>query len=452
MGEHTMTTKPIQEWLDKNPSAKYVTLFIVDFNGVFRGKRVQRRYIEKAMKGSIKIPFAILGVDIFGTDCVGSGQIFETGDKDGFAVPASGRVLPAEWQDRPTALIPATLFQSPQTPYPADPRQILTSIVHKYHQRGWYPVCAVELEFSLYKLNEGTATPTPAITNLGQSNALYSLNELESYSSLIDDIYTACEACGIESDGAVKEAGAGQFEINLVHASDPVRVADDAHYFKHLVREVAKKHDLGATFMAKPFGDDAGNGFHVHMSLADDNGRNVFDNGGEDGSALLGSAVAGLLTTMRENTLIFAPHYNSYKRFQAETHAPMQLTWGYDNRTTAIRIPACDRKDLRVDLRGAGADANPYLVMSAVLSGALAGIEQQAEPPQPIVGNAYAEQGETVATSWIEAIDLFSRNHAVKEVFGPLFHKMFLACKRQEFEKFANVISQYEYSSYLEMV
>ncbi|MFG1489662.1 glutamine synthetase, partial [Oceanospirillum sp. HFRX-1_2] len=207
--------------------------------------------------------------------------------------------------------------------------------------------------------------------------------------SFFGEVRSACVEQGIPADTIISELGPGQFEINLMHVADPALAGDHATLFKRLVKGVARKHDFGATFMAKPYADKSGNGFHVHFSLIDKDGNNVFDDGTDAGSDLLRHAIAGLMETMADSMLIFAPHLNSYRRFAAGAHAPTFASWGYENRTVALRVPESEPVARRIEHRVSGADANPYLVLASVLAGALYGIENKLQPPSPIEGDAY---------------------------------------------------------------
>ena len=257
---------------------------------------------------------------------------------------------------------------------------------------------------------------------------------------------------GIPADAAISENGAGQFEINMRHVDDPLRAADDAVLFKRLVRGIARKHGFAATFMAKPYGDLAGSGFHVHFSLVDENGVNVFDNGGEEGTPLMLNAVAGLLATMQQNTLTFAPHENSYRRLLPGAHAPTNVAWGYENRTAAIRIPGGDHRARRIEHRVAGADANPYLVLTSILGGALLGIEQDMQPVAPITGDAYTMKLDNLPLDWATAIDAFRKGPDVPGLFSARLQTMMVECKTQELRKFARQVTHFEYDTYLEIV
>ena len=214
-------------------------------------------------------------------------------------------------------------------------------------------------------------------------NSVLSIDELDDFGSFFRDVYAACALQGVPANSAIAENGIGQFEINLMHVDDPLRAADDAVLFKRIVKGVARKHGFAASFMAKPYGGRSGSGLHVHFSLLDKNDINVFDNGRDEGSSMLRHAVGGLLEAMAETTILFAPHFNSYRRLRPGAHAPSAAAWGYENRTVAVRIPGGSPKARRIEHHVAGADANPYLVLTGILAGALVGIEREIVPTRP---------------------------------------------------------------------
>ena len=261
---------------------------------------------------------------------------------------------------RPSALIPLWMFDENHQPFLADPRQALAHIANRFHALGLYPVIATELEFYLVDPDADNAVPpiSPYTGKRLDSDAIMSIDELDVFGEFLWDVYAECALQNVPADSAIAENGVGQFEINLRHVDNPLKAADDAILFKRIIKGVARKHRFAATFMAKPYGPRSGSGFHVHFSLLDKNGRNVFDNGTEDGSPMLANAVAGMLKAMPESALLFAPHFNSFRRLRPDTHAPTSVSWGYENRTTAIRIPGGSNEARRIEHRDAGADAN----------------------------------------------------------------------------------------------
>jgi glutamine synthetase len=276
---------------------------------------------------------------------------------------------------------------------------------------------------------------------------------LNDFGDFFSDVYRECQRQGVPADAAIAENGVGQFEINLLHSVDALRAADDAVFLKRIIKGVARKHELAATFMSKPYGTRSGNGMHVHFSLLDRQGRNVFDDGTDEGAPLLKNAVAGLVHGMADTTLIFAPHYNSYRRLRPGTHAPVSVSWGYENRTSAIRIPGGEASARRIEHRVAGADANPYLVVAAILGAALCGIREGWMPPPPVEGDAYRNNSiERIPAEWGQAVDRFEKSEIAKQIFDPVLCSMLIACKRQEIAGFSEQVTDFEFAAYLEVI
>ena len=237
----------------------------------------------------------------------------------------------------------------------------------------------------------------------------------------------------IPADTTTSETGLGQFEVNLMHCDDALRAADDAWLFKMLVKGLARRHGFAASFMAKPYADYSGSGLHTHFSVLDQKGDNIFDSGGPKGTAQLRHAVAGCLNAMHDSTLLFAPHFNSYERLVPDKHAPTAISWGYENRTAAIRIPAGNPAARRIEHRVAGGDVNPYLMLAAILGAALDGIENQMEPASPVIGNAYAVEGlPQIPDSWEHAIDAMESSSIIPRFIHPELIKNLISTKRQE--------------------
>ncbi len=438
--------------------ARELDLFITDLNGNLRGKRMPSSALSKIMEEGVKLPRSVVGVDFWGDDVLDNGLVFETGDSDGVCMPVQDEPVPVPWAESPRSQLMATMFNPDGTPFLADPRQVLASVVERYKALGLTPVVATELEFYLMDAeSEETQRPKPPILVEGHGRRLaetdcYSIDEMDGLASFFAEVRATCDLQGVPADTIVSELGPGQFEINLNHVADPMLAGDQAVMFKRLVRGIARKHNYSATFMAKPYADKSGNGFHVHFSLLNEKGENVFDNGGEEGTDLLLNAVAGLMRSMPESMLAFAPHMNSYRRFMVGAHAPTCASWGYENRTVAIRIPESAPVARRIEHRVAGADANPYLVLATILAGALYGIENKMVPPESVEGDAYSEEVDpelALPTKWDDAIKLFRRSRVLKYYMGAEFIHVFTSAKRQELRKLHARISDIEYESYL---
>ena len=433
------------------------TLYVAvcDLNGNFRGKRIPHSKLESALAGSIRMPTSITSVDIWGADIEEGTDLFSSGDTDGICLPTERGLLKSTWQKNNSALLPLWMCNDDGTPSNSDPRQALASVVNKYKAKGLTPVVATELEFFLVDAtgNKPQAPISPVTGDRLDSTSILSLTELEHFEAFLTDVYDACKQQNIPADAAIAENGCGQFEVNLLHINDPLKAADDAVFFKRIVKAVARKHDMVASFMAKPFGDQSGNGFHLHFSLLNEAGENVFDDGTEEGSEVLLHAVAGLIESLPKSMLIFAPNFNSYRRFAPGSHAPTTATWGYENRTAAIRIPGGSPVARRIEHRVSGADANPYLVLASVLGSALIGIEKQQMPPAATDGNAYdSSTAEEIPCVWIDAIDAFADSDMMKAVFNEELCNVFQACKRQELKRFNQEVTSFEYQTYLETV
>lgn len=420
-----------------------------------RGKRLPMDRAKKVLSGNVRMPLSIVGVDIWGEDIVNGQNIYSTGDRDGICNVTGRGPIPINWTSRPSTLVPLWMFHEDGQPFLADPRQALAAVVREYEKLGLKPVVATEMEFYLVDPESDSALPpiSPYTLKRLDSDAILSIDELNDFGDFFSDIYSECAKQNVPADAAVAENGIGQFEINLLHRDDPLAAADDAIFLKRIVKGVARKHDLAATFMAKPYGTRSGSGMHVHFSLLDRDGRNVFDDGTEEGSPLLRHAVAGLLRSMTEMTLIFAPHYNSFRRLRPGMHAPASIGWGYENRTAAIRIPGGDPAARRIEHRVAGADANPYLVAAAILGGALLGIRGEWSPPDPVGGDAYRNSSlARIPAEWGQAVDAFANGTTTPQIFDRQLIEMMVACKRQEIAGFSEQVTDYEFAAYLEIV
>ncbi|MEL0611552.1 glutamine synthetase family protein [Marinomonas arenicola] len=442
---------------DHGTSNKEFDLFITDLNGNLRGKRIPASGLKGVLKDGVKLPQSVIGFDNWGDDVLENGLVFETGDSDGICLPVHPTPIPVPWSESPRDQILAMMYNPDGTPFFPDPRQILANIVERFKALGYTPVVATELEFYLLDGDsEAKQRPEEPLMTEGNGRRLtdtdcYSIEEMDGLSNFFADVRSACEVQGIPADTIISELGPGQFEINMKHVDDAMLAADHANMFKRLVKGVARNYEYGATFMAKPYAQKSGNGFHVHFSLLDKDGVNVFDNGGEEGTPLLKHAVAGLLANMADSMLVLAPHLNSYRRFQNGAHAPTFASWGYENRTVAVRIPESPTVARRIEHRVAGADANPYLVLAAVLGGALDGIERGLEPPAPIEGDAYAVSDDfpILPNRWEAATEVFKESRFMRDYLGDAFVKVFSAVKAQEQERIYGRISDVEYEAYL---
>jgi glutamine synthetase len=347
-----------------------------------------------------------------------------------------------------------TMLGDDGQPFFADPRNVLARVAARFKELDLTPVVAVELEFYLLDPTmDAAGRPQAPISPVsGRRTAqtqVYGAAKLDEFAKVLDAIHDACAAQGVPSGGAVAEYAPGQFEINLEHVADPLLAADHAILFKRTVKAVAQAHGFAATFMAKPFAELAGSGLHIHMSLVDKDGRNRCDGGAAVTSPLLRHAIGGLCATMAESMAILAPNANSYRRFRTGSYAPLAPSWGVNNRTVALRVPGGSGDARRVEHRLAGADANVYLALAAVLAGAHCGIVQNIEPPAPVTGNAYDSVKPSLPRDWADALGAYDNAKILPEYFGQPYWRLYGAHRRAELEKFAQHVSDLDYAWYL---
>ncbi|MEO0545203.1 MAG: glutamine synthetase family protein [Pseudomonadota bacterium] len=442
-----------QTFTAKNPDLEAVEFLLVDPNGILRGKWAPASALEKAFTTGINFPQSLHGLDVWGREVPATGLHIESGDVDGFfrAVPGTLKIVP--WASRKTAQVLLRGYSAEGDLLRFDCRNALARITKAMAKRGQYPVAAFELEFYLLKTanDQHLATPAPVGSSIGPDRQrMYGLDQLDEFSAFFEEMRHAAHIQDIPIDTIISEAAPGQFEVNLNHRCDPLRAADDAIMLRRIVIALARKHGLQATFMAKPFMEHAGNGMHVHTSIVDEAGNNIFA-AKEDGRDVLESAVAELIATMAPGLLLFINSWNGFRRIRPGSYAPTRAIWGENNRSVAVRIPASPPKARRIEHRIAGADANPYLVMCAVLQAIYDGIEKGQKPPAPVTGNAYeTEPGEEqLPTNMRAAITLMLDDDFGARALGPELNKIYTDIKRAEVETFEQEITPLERTTYL---
>ena len=424
-----------------------------DLNGVMRGKRVPGSYGDKLDQGAVRLPLSALNLDIFGDDIVGSPLVFDTGDADGILRPTNRGPVPLPWIESDQPLVPMMMYHDDNTPFFGDPRHALMAVLERYKSRGWQVIAATELEFTLVddSSNMLRTVKDPLTGRRLVNSEILSVAQLDPFDPFLTALYEGCADMGIKAQTTTCEGGIGQFEITL-HHQDALRAADDTWLFKALIKGLARQHGFAATFMAKPFAEDAGNGMHMHFSVLDDAGNNIFNDGTDAGSDQMRAAVAGCLAAMPASALVFAPHANSYTRLVPGAHAPTGACWAYENRTAAIRIPGGPPVARRIEHRVAGGDINPYLITAAILGAAITGIEDGMTPPPALTGNAYAQDMPQLAPDWETAIDWFESDPFIARIFPAGLIENLVMTKRQEHKLFRDIPRNEHWKTYLETV
>lgn len=441
-----------RDFLAANPDIEAIELLITDPGGVARGKIVAREELEAIYRDGRYVAGSILGLDITGEDVEDTGLVWSVGDADKRCLPVAGSLRRTPWTRRPSAQLLLSMYDLDGTPTFADPRHALTRCISALSPLR--PVVAAEIEFYLLAHNDsGALVPASGLLS-GRKQARfdsYGLGKLDDMSPVFDDIYAAARVLDLPMRTLMSEYAPGQFEITLLHRADALRAIDEAIVFKRLIRGVALRHGLIACFMAKPFEEHAGSGMHMHVSLQDQAGDNVFGSDDPEGTPLLRHAIGGLQQTMAESMLLFAPNANSYRRFRNLSYAPTAPTWGINNRSVSLRVPAGNAASRHVEHRVAGADANPYLVAATVLAGVRVGLDGRLDPGPPVTGNGYEmNSAVTLPRDWHSAIRAAGQSQFLQSALGAEFMKAFVAIKKQECDKFNAKVSAADYEWYLE--
>lgn len=452
-----------QEELDafvrKYPDIRMLEVLMPDINGIFRCKRIHRSEFQALCKGTLKAVASQPLVTTMGEYEDEVDPQLVAGEPDKKILPVAGSLVPIPWLSSPTGQVVASLGEIDGGPAWVDPRNVLARVLQRFEQSGLAPVVATELEFYLVAPGEGIA-PRPLLgripgTGMQQQGIQYAMAEdLWEHDAFLNDVRIACELQGVPLTTVHCEYAPGQWEINTRHVSDPLLACDHALLLKRLVKGVALQHGISATFMAKPFAGSGGCGMHVHTSLYDAAGDNVFADVGSEQvpgiSATLRHAIGGMAETMAGAMAIFAPNANSYRRFVPGTYVPLSPCWGYNHRDVSLRIPVSADADRRVEHRVAGADANPYLVVAAILAGMLHGITQHCEPGPMVPENTELPEQEAVLPNrWESALDAFGRSAVLEDYLGSDFCSAFSSMRRAECDAFHAHISNLDYEWYL---
>lgn len=455
------TPAEAQAFLETHPEIEAIDIVLTDANGVGRGKIVRRHELEAIYKNGRHMPISILGLDITGEDVHETGLIWDSGDGDLRAWPIPGTLVPLHGTSPARGQVLMAMHHLDGQAMTSDPRHALARQVARLAAKGLHPAGAFELEFFLLANErdaDGKVQPARAVLDGRASGKteVYSVDHLHGMEPLFSDIYAAAKAQGIPAETVISEYAPGQYELTLNYRTDVLRAADDLVMLKRIVRAQARRHGVTACFMAKPIEKYAGSGMHFHVSLVDDSGRNVFaENDGEGWKPELLHALGGLATTMAESMLVFAPHANSWRRFVSRSYAPVAPTWGVNNRSVALRVPAGEVKARRIEHRPSGVDANPYLVAATVLAGIAKGLDEKLDPGPETTGNGYeaaSEAGKTMPVDWRAAIEAAKASDFLKDALGPDLHRTFTEIKHAEYLRVARTVSELDYHLYLHEV
>lgn len=449
-----------EAFLAAHPEIEAFDIVLHDSNGIARGKIIRRAELVPFYNNGRHLPISILGLDICGEDVHETGLIWDQGDGDLRAWPIPGTLSALHNTQPPRGEVLMSLYDLDGKPMLSDPRHALQRQVAALAADGLFPAAAFELEFFLLANDrgpDGKVQPAADVLDGRKSRKteVYSVDHLHGMLPLFSDIYTAAGKAGVTAETMISEYAPGQYELTLQYRTDVMQAADDLMRLKRIVRAQARAHGVTACFMAKPFEDHAGSGMHFHVSMRDESARNVFVEATEgEWSETILHALGGLRATMGDSMLIFAPHANSWRRFAAQSYAPVSPTWGVNNRSVALRIPAGDRRARRIEHRPAGVDANPYLVAATVLAGIRHGLRHKIDPGPETVGNGYADAPDApvIPLDWRQAIEAAKASDFLKEALGADMHRTFTAIKAAEYARVMRTVSEVDFDLYLHTV
>ncbi len=455
------TIAEAEAFLDAHPEIEAFDIILSDCNGIGRGKIIRRHELMGFYTSGRHLPISILGLDICGEDVHETGLIWDQGDGDLRAWPIPGTLVPLHGTTPPRGEVLMSMYTLEGAPMTSDPRHALQRQVDAMAAEGLHPAGAFELEFFLLDNQrgaDGKMQPARDVVD-GRSNRrteVYSVDHLHGMMPLFNDIYAGAAKAGIKAETMISEYAPGQYELTLHYRKNVMQAADDLVRLKRIVRAQARAHGVTACFMAKPNEDYAGSGMHFHVSLLDDAGRNVFVEA-EEGvwSETILHALGGLRGTMAESMLVFAPHANSWRRFASQSYAPVSPSWGVNNRSVALRIPAGDIAARRIEHRPSGVDASPYLVAATVLAGIRHGMANRIDPGPETTGNGY-DGGETgapqIPTDWKSAIEAAKASDFLQSALGAEMHRTFTAIKAAEYARVMRTVSEVDFDLYLHTV
>jgi glutamine synthetase len=435
----------LENWLNEQRVTE-IECLVPDLTGVARGKILPR--LKFTEDRGMRLPQAVVAMGVTG-EFPEEGPYYDVISPTDMDMhlrpdPTTARIVP--WAIDPTAQVIHDCYDKDGQLVPFAPRSVLRRVCDLYAAKGWNPVVAPELEFYLVARNTDPDMPLkPPIGRSGRaetSRQAYSIDAVNEFDPLFEDVYAYCETMGLNVDTLIHEVGAGQMEINFFHAH-PLGLADEVFMFKRTVREAALRHDMYATFMAKPIAGEPGSAMHIHQSVVDKDGRNIFSNPDGSPSQEFFWFIGGLQRYIPAAMALFAPYVNSYRRLVRSNAAPINIQWGTDNRTVGIRSPLASPQARRVENRVIGADANPYVALAATLACGYIGIEKQIEPTPECKGDAYLGDFQ-LPRSLGEALELLRHEKDLQEVLGASFVTVYSEVKEIEYAEFMKVISPWE--------
>ena len=442
-------------FLKQHKKIKYLDVILGDLSGIIRGKRIPISDADKIFKSGVQFCYSTFLLDTSGYCPDAEGRGFTDGDPDANYYPVKNTLSLIPWHKDSIAQVLITIQDESRYSSIMDPRNVLAKVWDDFAKLKLYPRVAFELEFYLIKRrNKLDENPTPPTSKRNkrqtEGTQVYGMSELDDFYNFLEEINKFCKIQNIPASTASSEFAPGQFEINLNSTVDLLKAADDSVLLRRLVKETAIKNGYEATFLSKPYLNEAGSGMHLHLSLYDKNYKNVFSKNKLKNKYLL-HAIGGLQKTMYESLAIFAPNTNSYRRFLPYQFVPVNSSWGPNNRSVAFRIPVSNEDATRIEHRVAGAEATPYLVLSSILSGIMYGFKNKIIPDKPRIDNACDNPDKEMPLNISEALSKLERSKVMNKYLTKEYVKIYVDLKRKEQESFNSEISNIELKWYLNL-
>lgn len=446
-----------RDFLAANPEIAFIEVIFTAISGVPRGKRVRKSELLPIYENGRLYPSSMLVADITGQDCEDTGLVWGNGDPDYMLRPVPGTLVKAPWLGDDVAQVITSMYYADGTPCELDPRHVLARVVDRFKPLGLTPVVACEIEYYLVDPVRGPRgevhlARSPHTAAQPHLIDVFSLTDIQDFAPFFKELWRQADVQGIPLEAVISEYAQGQVELTLHHRPDALRAGDEAQMYKRLAKGVAQTQGMAATFMAKPFSHSAGSSMHLHFSMAGADGKNVFASEDPEGTEQMRHAIGGLRETQSQAFGIFAPNANSYRRFRANSYAPTAPIWGVNNRSVSLRIPAGPAASRHVEHRFAGADANPYLALAAMLAGVHHGMVNRIDPGPAVVGDGYkaaADSPYQVPGNWYAAVDALHASPIMRDYLGDTFVDMYCAVKRTEQDRFYSEVTALDYDWYL---
>jgi len=444
-----------EDFVKQHKKIKYLDVILGDLSGIIRGKRIPISDADKIFKSGVQFCYSTFLLDTSGYCPDAEGRGFTDGDPDANYYPVKNTLSIIPWHKDNVAQVLITIQDDSRYSSIVDPRNVLAKVWENFSKLKLYPRVAFELEFYLIKRrNKLDENPIPPISKRNKRQAegtqVYGMSELDDFYDFLEEINKFCKIQNIPASTASSEFAPGQFEINLNSTTDLLKAADDSVLLRRLVKETAIKHGYEATFLSKPYLGEAGSGMHLHLSLYDNNKKNVFAKNKLKNKNLL-HAIGGLQKTMYECMAIFAPNINSYRRFLPDQFVPVNSSWGPNNRSVAFRIPVSNEEGARIEHRVAGAEANAYLVLSSILSGIMHGFKNKITPDKPRIDNACDNPDKAMPLNINDALTKLENSKVMNKYLTKEYVKIYVDLKRKEQESFHAEISNTELKWYLNL-